>query len=78
MSTDYLDSNPLIALLQLVLLSLSFLVGVAFEGAIIYVFYFLLTLPLRRNERTQLFLDLLGLGLRRPDSGKRNHGRRFE
>src|SRR6266404_2910566 len=29
----------------------------------LYVIYFLLTLPLRRNERTRLFLDLLELGL---------------
>lgn len=30
----------------------------------LYVIYFLLTLPLRRNERARLFLDLLELGLR--------------
>ncbi len=29
-----------------------------------YVIYFLLTLPLRRNERARMFLDLLELGLR--------------
>lgn len=33
-------------------------------GAVIYLFYFLLTLPLRRNERARLFLDLLELGLK--------------
>jgi type IV pilus assembly protein PilC len=31
---------------------------------IIYVFYFFLTLPMRRNERTRLFLDLVELGLK--------------
>src|SRR5690348_6147551 len=30
----------------------------------LYVIYFLLTLPLRRNERVRLFLDLLELGLK--------------
>ena len=37
----------------------------------LYVIYFLLTLPLRRNERARLFLDLLELGLqagRTPES----------
>src|SRR5260370_32648772 len=29
----------------------------------LYVIYFLLTLPLRRNERARMFLDLLELGL---------------
>jgi len=33
----------------------------------LYVIYFLVTLPLRRNERARLFLDLLQLGL---DSGR--------
>lgn len=31
---------------------------------ILYLFYFLLTLPMRRNERARLFLDLLELGLK--------------
>jgi type II secretory pathway component PulF len=31
---------------------------------LLYLFYFLLTLPLRRNERARLFLDLLELGLK--------------
>ena len=30
----------------------------------LYLIYFLLTLPLRRNERARLFLDLLELGMR--------------
>lgn len=33
-------------------------------GGILYLFYFLLTLPMRRNERARLFLDLLELGLK--------------
>jgi type II secretory pathway component PulF len=31
---------------------------------VLYLFYFLLTLPMRRNERARLFLDLLELGLK--------------
>ena len=38
--------------------SLSLVLGV------LYLFYFLLTLPMRRNERARLFLDLLELGLK--------------
>lgn len=34
------------------------------SGGVLYLFYFLLTLPLRRNERARLFLDLLELGLK--------------
>src|SRR5260370_11609071 len=30
----------------------------------IYLIYFLLTLPMRRNERARLFLDLVQLGLK--------------
>ena len=32
---------------------------------LLYLVYYLLTLPLRRNERVRIFLDLLELGLRR-------------
>ena len=30
----------------------------------LYLIYFLLTLPMRRNERARMFLDLLELGLK--------------
>ena len=40
------------------------LVGLVPICGISYVIYFLLTLPMRRNERARLFLDLLELGLR--------------
>lgn len=33
-------------------------------SAALYAFYFILTLPMRRNERARIFLDLLQLGLR--------------
>ena len=49
-----------------------FVVGVLFFAvaglvpvcAGVYLVYFLLSLPMRRNERTRLFLDCLGLGLK--------------
>lgn len=39
-------------------------VGLAPLIAVLYVLYFLLTLPMRRNERARMVLDLLELGLR--------------
>ncbi len=39
------------------------LLGLVPVCGVIYVIYFLLTLPLRRNERARMFLDLLELGL---------------
>src|SRR5664279_5444886 len=39
------------------------LLGLLPVCGVIYVIYFLLTLPLRRNERARMFLDLLELGL---------------
>ncbi|HTL16691.1 MAG TPA: type II secretion system F family protein, partial [Patescibacteria group bacterium] len=43
------------------------LLGLLPVFGVLYVIYFLVTLPLRRNERARLFLDLLQLGL---DSGR--------
>lgn len=40
-----------------------FVVEIGLACGIIYLFYFLLTIPMRRNERARLFLDLLELGL---------------
>jgi type IV pilus assembly protein PilC len=59
-----IDSDPLAVLTQYVLPLASFLVGLAIEGALIYLVFFLVTLPMRRNERTRLFLDLLELGVK--------------
>ena len=39
------------------------LLGLVPLCGVIYLIYFLLTLPLRRNERARLFLDLIALGL---------------
>ncbi len=45
-------------------LLLYLLLGLAPICGISYLLYFLLTLPMRRNERARMFLDLLELGLR--------------
>lgn len=51
--------------LGFVLLILGYvLVCLPIIGGILYAFYFLLTLPMRRNERARIFLDLLELGLK--------------
>ena len=58
-----LASDPLQAIAALALWIALFIVfGLLPVCAIIYGFYFLLTLPLRRNERARFFLDLLELG----------------
>ena len=60
-----LHSNPLQAIgIMVVALLFYLLVGLVPICGISYVIYFLLTLPMRRNERARLFLDLLELGLR--------------
>jgi type II secretory pathway component PulF len=58
------QSNPLqaLALGALMFLAYVFLGLLPICGAS-YLIYFLLTLPLRRNERARLFLDLLDLGI---------------
>jgi type II secretory pathway component PulF len=61
--TDF-DFDPSTVLMQFVLPLVSFVVGLTIEVALIYLLYFLVTLPMRRNERTRLFLDLLELGLK--------------
>src|SRR2546423_11717970 len=62
---QFFQSGPLQGL---VALALCFLLYVAagllpLLGAV-YLIYFLLTLPMRRNERARVFLDLLELGLK--------------
>lgn len=59
-----IDSNLLTVLAQFVLPLAAFLVGFAIEVALIYLVYLLITLPMRRNERAKLFIDLLELGLK--------------
>jgi hypothetical protein len=55
-----LHSNPLQAMaIMAVALLLFVLFGLVPVCGGSYIIYFLLTLPLRRNERARLFLDLL-------------------
>jgi general secretion pathway protein F len=57
-------SNPLSALLSAALsFAICVILVLAPVCAALYLVYFLLTLPLRRNERARLFVDLLELGL---------------
>src|SRR2546430_9717994 len=48
------------------------LLGLLPACGIVYVIYFLLTLPMRRNERARLFVDLLERGLRDGESAERS------
>ena len=58
-------SNPLYAIaVSAVAFVVFLLLGVLPICGVSYAIYWLLTLPLRRNERARLFLDLLELGLR--------------
>jgi type II secretory pathway component PulF len=58
--SDFLETFPGL----LVVLLVSAVVNLVFFGSIVYLIYFLLTLPMRRKERARLFLDLLELGLK--------------
>ncbi len=60
---DAPDSQPLFVAAQLLLLLISCVSALAIECAVVYALYFLITLPMRRNERTRIFLDCLELGL---------------
>lgn len=58
--SDFLEGFP--GLLFVILFSA--VVNLVFFGSIVYLIYFLLTLPMRRKERARLFLDLIELGLK--------------
>jgi type II secretory pathway component PulF len=60
---QYSDTDPLTLAIQVVLLLLSVGTTLVFELAILYGIYFIVTIPMRRNERARLFLDLVELGL---------------
>src|ERR1035438_6124926 len=63
--TQIFHSNPLYGIAVSALAFVIFLLlGVLPICGVSYAIYWLLTLPLRRNERARLFLDLLELGLR--------------
>src|SRR5438552_5048003 len=60
-----LQFAPFPTLAELVLRFVIFIVADLLPSfGAIYLIYFLLTLPMRRNERARLFLDLLELGLK--------------
>ncbi len=59
-----MSSDPTIAALQFIAIFLSVVVGLILEAGILYGIYFLLTIPLRRDERARIFLDILQLGLK--------------
>src|ERR1700744_5698191 len=60
MDTDF----PWLTFVRLALGTAVALLIVATEIAVIYAVYYFITLPMRRNERTRMFLDLLELGLK--------------
>src|ERR1041385_8886136 len=65
MNFDFISGNPLLALGQFAALLLLYLViGLLPLLGVLYGFYFMLTLPMRRNERARLFLDVIELGQR--------------
>ena len=60
-----MPSHPLMILLNTALFVVLYLsVAVAPIAGSLYLFYFLLTLPMRRAERARLFLDLVEVGLK--------------
>src|SRR4030081_862739 len=62
---QFFHSGPLGGIVALALCFLLYvLAGLLPLLGAVYLIYFLLTLPMRRNERARIFLDLLELGLR--------------
>src|SRR2546422_11735882 len=59
------ESSPVAAIATLVVTFLSYTIfGLLPLFGAAYLLYFLLTLPMRRNERARFFLDILELGLK--------------
>jgi type IV pilus assembly protein PilC len=58
------QSDPLQASGALGLFLVLYLISLLLAGGAVYLIYFLFTLPMRRNERARLLLDLLELGLK--------------
>src|SRR5437762_331000 len=57
-------SDPVQAIGVLALFVFIYVLCLLAACGLIYLIYFLLTLPMRRNERARFFLDLLELGLK--------------
>jgi type II secretory pathway component PulF len=63
--SQFFHADPVGTVVGFVLLLLLYAVlCLPLAGGVLYLFYFLLTLPMRRNERARLFLDLLELGFK--------------
>lgn len=58
------SNDPALAIVQTVVVLISLVVSLMIEGAVLYGVYFIITIPMRRNERTRIFLDILQLGLK--------------
>ena len=64
MDAHFFNSDSAVAALRFVLTLIALVTALLIEGGILYGLYFILTLPMRRNERARIFLDLLQLGLK--------------
>lgn len=69
--TAFSEISPEMVLPFLVTILLGAAVELLLIAGLLYLVYWLVTLPLRRSERTRIFLDLLDLGLREGLSGER-------
>ncbi len=58
------SNDPTTAIIQVIALIASLVTGLLVEAAVLYCLYFILTIPMRRNERSRIFLDVLELGLK--------------
>src|SRR6185312_7936754 len=58
------SNDPAIAIIQAIVIFISVIVGPFVKAGALYCLYFILTIPMRRNERTRIFLDILDLGLK--------------
>jgi type IV pilus assembly protein PilC len=58
------SNDPATAILQVIVIAISIIVGLVIEVGVLYCLYFIITIPMRRNERTRIFLDILQLGLK--------------
>jgi len=58
------SNDPALAILQVVVVLLASATTLLIEAGVLYCLYFIITIPMRRNERTRIFLDILQLGLK--------------
>jgi type IV pilus assembly protein PilC len=58
------SDDPAVAIIQVILAVLATVTTLLIEVGVLYCLYFIITIPMRRNERTRIFLDILQLGLK--------------